>query len=62
MRRHRCVAGQGPFEPVIAEVNRKTIQEQTRQCLVNASAILAAAGSSLAQVVHATVILGEESA
>ena len=37
-----------------------TIQEQTRQCLTNVSAILEAAGSSLERVVSATVILLEE--
>jgi 2-iminobutanoate/2-iminopropanoate deaminase len=55
------VAGQGPFDPVTGEVAGETIQEQTRQCLHNVSAILAAAGSSLAKVVSATFILAEES-
>ena len=55
------VAGQGPFDPVTGEVTGETIQEQTRQCLQNVSAILAAAGSSLAKVASATFILAEES-
>src|SRR5690348_4711747 len=55
------VAGQGPFDPATGEVVGETIQEQTRQCLLNVSAILAAAGSSLGQVVSATFILAEES-
>lgn len=55
------VAGQGPFDPVTGEVAGETIQEQTRQCLHNVAAILAAAGSSLAKVVSATFILAEES-
>ncbi len=55
------VAGQGPFDPVTGEVVGETIQEQTRQCLHNVSAILDAAGSSLAKVVSATFILAEES-
>ena len=55
------VAGQGPFDPVTGEVPGESIQEQTRQCLRNVSAILAAAGSSLAKVVSATFILAEES-
>ena len=55
------VAGQGPFDPVTGEVAGETIQEQTRQCLQNVAAILAAAGSSLAKVVSATFILAEES-
>jgi 2-iminobutanoate/2-iminopropanoate deaminase len=55
------VSGQGPFDPHTGEVTGETIQEQTRQCLRNVSAILAAAGSSLAKVVSATFILAEES-
>jgi len=55
------VAGQGPFDPLTGEVRGETIQEQTHQCLRNVSAILAAAGSSLAKVVSATFILAEES-
>jgi len=55
------VAGQGPFDPVTGEVAGESIQEQTRQCLRNVSAILAAAGSALTKVVSATFILAEES-
>ncbi|HSS97284.1 MAG TPA: Rid family hydrolase, partial [Terriglobales bacterium] len=55
------VAGQGPFDPITGEVVGKTIQEHTRQCLKNVSAILNAGGSSLENVVSATIILGEES-
>ena len=55
------VAGQGPFDPQTGEVSGDTIQEQTQQCLRNVSAILDAAGSSLAKVVSATFILAEES-
>ena len=54
------VSGTGPFELGTGAVMGETIQEQTRQCLTNISAILAAAGSSLSQVVSATVILLEE--
>lgn len=54
------VSGTGPFELGTGAVKGETIQEQTRQCLTNISAILAAAGSSLSQVVSATVILLEE--
>lgn len=53
------VAGQGPFDPVTGDVVGATIQEQTAQCLRNVEAILAAAGSSLDQVVSATFILGD---
>ena len=54
------VSGTGPYDPVTGAVTGVTIQEQTRQCLKNISAILAAAGSSLSQVASATVILLEE--
>ena len=55
------VAGQGPFDPITGEVSGESIQQQTQQCLRNVSAILVAAGSSLAKVVSATFILAEES-
>ena len=54
------VSGTGPYEPATGAVVGSTIQEQTRQCLTNIAAILAAAGSSMAKVVSATVILLEE--
>jgi 2-iminobutanoate/2-iminopropanoate deaminase len=55
------VAGQGPFDPVTGQVVGTTIQEQAAQSFRNVSAILTAAGSSLAKVVTATFILAEES-
>src|SRR4051812_6942187 len=55
------VSGMGPYDAASGTVTGDTIQEQTRQCLKNISAILAAAGSSLAKVVSATVILLDES-
>jgi 2-iminobutanoate/2-iminopropanoate deaminase len=54
------VSGTGPQDPVTGKIVGDTIQEQTRQCLKNISAILEAAGTSLEQVVSATVILLEE--
>lgn len=54
------VSGTGPYDASRA-VTGSTIQEQTRQCLKNISAILGAAGTSLSKVVSATVILLEES-
>jgi 2-iminobutanoate/2-iminopropanoate deaminase len=54
------VSGQGPFDPVTGNVQGRTIQEQTRQCLSNVSAILQAAGSSLEKVVSATFVLAED--
>jgi 2-iminobutanoate/2-iminopropanoate deaminase len=55
------VAGTGPYDPATGAVVVGTIQEQTRQCLTNIEAILTAAGSSIARIVSATVILVEES-
>ena len=55
------VAGQGPFDPATGNVVGETIREQTGQCLRNIQAILAAAGSSMEQVVSATFILLDES-
>jgi len=56
------VSGTGPFDPETGKVNGNTIQEQTRQCLTNVSAILEGAGSSMDKIVSATVILLEEEA
>src|ERR1700761_883591 len=55
------VSGTGPHDPATGKVVGETIQEQTRQCLRNVSAILRAAGSSLEKIVSATVIVLEES-
>ena len=54
------VSGTAPVDPQSGAIKGQTIQEQTRQCLTNISAILRAAGSSLDKVVSATVILAEE--
>ena len=54
------VSGTGPFDAASGTVIGATAQEQTRQCLTNIAAILAAAGSSMDKVVSATVILLEE--
>jgi 2-iminobutanoate/2-iminopropanoate deaminase len=54
------VSGTGPQDPVSGKIVGETIQEQTRQCLKNISAILEAAGTSLERVVSATVIILEE--
>jgi len=55
------VSGTSPHDPATGKLVGDTIQEQTRQCLQNISAILEAAGTSLKRVVSATVILYEES-
>ncbi len=54
------VSGTAPVDPATGQLVRGTIQEQTRQCLANIAAILEAAGSSLDQLVSATVILADE--
>jgi 2-iminobutanoate/2-iminopropanoate deaminase len=54
------VSGTGPHDPVTGKVAGETIQEQTRQCLKNVSAILEAAGSSVDRIVSATVIVLDE--
>jgi len=51
------VYGTGPFSADDGTVVGTTIQEQCRQCLRNIAAILEAAGTSLDNVVSATVIL-----
>jgi len=55
------VSGTGPYDASTGALVGNSIQEQTRQCLANISAILEAAGSSLSRLVSATVILAEES-
>ena len=55
------VSGTAPADPATGQITGTTIQEQTRQCLTNISAILEAAGSSLDKVVSVTVVLAEES-
>ncbi len=54
------VSGTAPHDPVTGAIVGDTIQQQTRQCLKNISAILKAAGTSLDKVASATVILLEE--
>lgn len=54
------VSGTAPVDPATGAIAGTTIQEQTRQCLANIQAILAAAGSSLEKLVSATVILADE--
>ena len=51
------VSGQAGVDPATGELAGATIQEQTRQCLKNVTAILEAAGSSLDKIVSATFIL-----
>lgn len=54
------VLGTGPYDPLTGKIAGETIQEQTRQCLQNISAILTAAGASMDRIVSATVILYDE--
>lgn len=54
------VSGTGPHDAVTGLIKGTTIQEQTRQCLENVSAILDEAGSSMDNIVSATVVLYDE--
>ena len=54
------VSGTGPVDPATGKIKGETIQEQTRQCLTNISAILEEAGSSMDKIASATVILLNE--
>jgi 2-iminobutanoate/2-iminopropanoate deaminase len=54
------VSGTAPHDPTTGAVVGSTVQEQTRQCLRNISAILEAAGSSLDKIVSVTVVLADE--
>jgi len=52
-------AGQVALDPASGELVGKTVAEQTDQALKNITAVLAAAGSSLGQVVKTTVYLAD---
>lgn len=54
------VSGTSPHDPATGKIAGDTIQEQTRQCLRNISAILEAAGTSLERAVSATVVILDE--
>ena len=54
------VSGTAPHDPETGRIEGATIQAQTRQCLLNIGAILAAAGSSMDKVVSVTVVLADE--
>ncbi|MBI4165142.1 MAG: RidA family protein [Acidobacteria bacterium] len=51
------VSGQIPLDPVTGDIVAGDIRAQTRQVLTNLSAIVEAAGSSLARVAKTTVYL-----
>lgn len=53
------LSGQIPIDPAIGAFAEGGIKEQTRQSLLNAQAILNAAGLSLANVVKTTVFLAD---
>ncbi len=53
-------SGTAPHDPETGALVGSTVQEQTRQCLRNISAILEAAGSSLDKIVSVTVVLADE--
>ncbi|WP_435320726.1 RidA family protein [Haloarchaeobius sp. TZWSO28] len=51
------VSGQGPVDPETGEIVSDDIREQTRRTLENVGAVLEAGGSSLDDVVKATVFV-----
>lgn len=53
------VSAQRPFDPTSEAPPRMTIEEQAAQVLKNVATVLATSGSSLTNVVHATVHLAE---
>jgi len=50
-------AGQTGLDPATGELIGSTVEEQTRQVLINLQNVVEAAGSTLAQVVKTTVFL-----
>jgi 2-iminobutanoate/2-iminopropanoate deaminase len=54
------VSGTAPHDPETGALVGSTVQEQTRQCLRNISAILEAGGSSLDKIASVTVVLADE--
>jgi 2-iminobutanoate/2-iminopropanoate deaminase len=54
------VSGTAPHDPMTGEIVGSTVQEQTRQCLANISAVLEAAGSSMSRIVSVTIVLADE--
>ncbi|MGM9482297.1 RidA family protein [Roseateles sp. NT4] len=54
------VSGTAPTDPETGQFVGTTVQEQTRQCLTNITAILEAAGSSLDKIVSVTIVLADE--
>lgn len=53
------VSGQLPIDPASGAFPEGGIKEQTRQSILNAQAILASAGLTLANVVKTTVLLAD---
>ncbi len=54
------VSGTAPHDPATGAIKGTTVQEQTRQCLTNISAILEEAGSSIDKIVSVTIVLADE--
>jgi 2-iminobutanoate/2-iminopropanoate deaminase len=54
------VSGTAPTDPATGAFKGTSIQDQTRQCLLNIQAILEEAGSCLDKIVSVTVVLADE--
>ena len=51
------VSGQIPINPATGELVKGSIEDETRQCLENAKAVLEEAGTTLENVIKATVFI-----
>ena len=51
------VSGQIPFNPATGEMVQGSIEDETRQCLENGKSILEEAGTTLENVIKATVFI-----
>ena len=54
------VSGTAPADSATGALKGITIQEQTRQCLMNIQAILEEAGTTMERLVSVTVVLADE--
>ena len=52
-------SGQIPIDPAVNAVTAETIEDQTRQAIVNLGNVLEKAGSSLSKVVKTTVFISD---
>lgn len=51
------ISGQIPIDPVTGELNNKTLEDETHQCMKNLAAILKEAGLDFSHVVKSTLFI-----